>query len=155
MPPQSSEFAAVVQADQIIWRDGLPDRQRGLWRLDDGRSNPSPVHEFFKAECSPSNRAASAALGTELFATNAVRISAANSIGSDVATGSPGLRLRSDSLTPRPPLVNRVIVIVENVEIFPLFAEKPTRSIHGGRVRHDPAPPREDVMKPAVRWKMR
>src|SRR5258708_2121939 len=64
----------------------------------------SPSASLFKAACSPSNRAASSAPGTELFATNAVRISAAHSIGSDVATSALGLGLRSVTLTPELPL---------------------------------------------------
>src|ERR1700688_42502 len=68
-----------------------------------GATSP-PSLSLFKAACSPSNRAASSALGTELFATNAVRISAANSIGSDVATSALGLGLRSVTLTPELPL---------------------------------------------------
>src|ERR1700691_5379699 len=64
----------------------------------------SPSASLVKAACSPSNGAASSALGTELFATNAVRISAANSIGSDVATSALGLGLRSVTHTPELPL---------------------------------------------------
>jgi len=38
VPSQRFEFEAVLQAHQIVWRDGLADRHSRRWRLDDGRS---------------------------------------------------------------------------------------------------------------------
>ena len=100
MPPQGFELFAVLRTDQVIRRNRLADRHRGRRRLDDGRSNLA-VREPLQGARSPSNRAGRSALGTALFATNATKISVANSIRSDVATSASGLGLRSDTPTPR------------------------------------------------------
>ena len=81
MTPQGPETFAVVEADQIVRRDRLADRNRRSFLLNLLGCALRPLREFIMDVCTAWISAGSSPTGRELLETNAATTSAASPIG--------------------------------------------------------------------------